>query len=278
MRTITIISVCATISAATLTFADTPTGRQNYENILLPIYIHPLIGSVPGAYGSQWATDLMIRNEGDEAAVIFQNRCAYECIDSGGIPCVPGQPTQGHSAYTDGIHGAEFAGNLAVILHVEKGKAADVPMELRLYEISEGVGESGVEVPIVRDGDLFDRTLWLLNIPNRQDTRTHLRIYYVYSDTGDGDVKVRIYPDDDTEPVFDEVVSRFGNPTVPLVPLPDDLCVFGPEYQILDLTGIAPNADSVRVQIDPLSSGLRFWALVSVTNNETQHVTLVSPN
>lgn len=33
----------------------------------------------------------------------------------------------------------------------------------------------------------------------------------------------------------------------------------------------------VRVEVEPLGEGARFWAFVSVTNNETQHVTLITP-
>ena len=34
---------------------------------------------------------------------------------------------------------------------------------------------------------------------------------------------------------------------------------------------------AVRIEIEPLTADLRFWAFVSVTNNETQHVTVITP-
>ena len=36
-------------------------------------------------------------------------------------------------------------------------------------------------------------------------------------------------------------------------------------------------ADRIRIEVTPLVTGLRFWSYVSVTNNETQHVTTISP-
>jgi hypothetical protein len=33
----------------------------------------------------------------------------------------------------------------------------------------------------------------------------------------------------------------------------------------------------VRVDVEAVSAGLRFWAFASVTNNATQHVTVVTP-
>jgi len=35
--------------------------------------------------------------------------------------------------------------------------------------------------------------------------------------------------------------------------------------------------DRVRIEVAPLTSGLRLWGFVSVTNNQTQHVTTVVP-
>ena len=34
---------------------------------------------------------------------------------------------------------------------------------------------------------------------------------------------------------------------------------------------------SMRIEVVPLTPNLRFWAFVSITNNETQEVTIVSP-
>lgn len=54
-----------------------------------------------------------------------------------------------------------------------------------------------------------------------------------------------------------------------------------PTYgEIAWLTGELPEIaaeDRVRIEIVPLTPGLRLWAFVSVTNNETQHVTVVTP-
>jgi hypothetical protein len=48
-----------------------------------------------------------------------------------------------------------------------------------------------------------------------------------------------------------------------------------------DLTAAFPqlaSAQLLRIVLDPVSADLRFWAFVSVTNNETQHVTVITPN
>jgi hypothetical protein len=46
-----------------------------------------------------------------------------------------------------------------------------------------------------------------------------------------------------------------------------------------DLSQIAPlgNEQKVALEVEPLTPGLRMWAFVSITNNETQHVTVIAP-
>jgi len=38
-----------------------------------------------------------------------------------------------------------------------------------------------------------------------------------------------------------------------------------------------PNVRELRLEIEPLTAGLRYWAFVSTTNNATQQVTLITP-
>ena len=42
------------------------------------------------------------------------------------------------------------------------------------------------------------------------------------------------------------------------------------------IPGVSKDA-LLRVEIVPLTAGLRYWAFASVTNNATQHVTTVTP-
>ena len=37
------------------------------------------------------------------------------------------------------------------------------------------------------------------------------------------------------------------------------------------------NPESLRIEVEPLTAGTRYWAFVSITNNSTQRVTLVTP-
>jgi hypothetical protein len=51
--------------------------------------------------------------------------------------------------------------------------------------------------------------------------------------------------------------------------------------RITDLVSAYPvltGVERLRIEIEPLTPDVRFWAFVSTTNNETQHVTVTLPD
>jgi hypothetical protein len=56
-----------------------------------------------------------------------------------------------------------------------------------------------------------------------------------------------------------------------------------PEYpgyaQVTDLSTLAPLGDveRLRLEVEPVTPGLRLWAFVTVIHNETQHATVITP-
>lgn len=250
------------------------------ERILVPIYL-PYDQATTGAYGSVWQTELVVRNETDAPAVIFQNLCTYECRPP--IPstaCSKGEPTQPQHTFTGVLTPDEAAVNPAIFLHVEKAIANLGAMNLRLWERSRGTVESGVEVPLVRDHDFRTGTSWLVNVPNQPLTsRIHLRVYFVSSPSRNAEVRLRIYPGDSEHPLADHVLRAIGSADAGGVPPPGDQpCIGTPAYAIEFLSPVLDGkTDTVRVRIDSLTPELRYWAMISVTSNETQYVTLVTP-
>jgi hypothetical protein len=55
---------------------------------------------------------------------------------------------------------------------------------------------------------------------------------------------------------------------------------FTPGYADLGLWSVAEIADGSRLRIEvlPETAGAKLWGMVSVTNNDTQHVTIIAPN
>jgi hypothetical protein len=161
------------------------------------------------------------------------------------------------------------------LLYVEKESAAKVFPSLRLVETTFGTS-LGVEIPVVRERELFTSELWLPDVPMTSSARTHLRVYGVESPSGAAVLRVRVYQGAGQDVVFDRTVSLGTDET----PTPGDYDVDAPSFGFLDLnSGVAaPDVDgSVRVRVESLTPGLKFWAMASVTHNATQQVTIISP-
>jgi hypothetical protein len=253
-----------------------PARAQPYERFLFPL----AIVEHPGAYGTAWTTEAVVRNEGTTPVVIFHSECAYRCS----APCVilmcfAGSPTPPGAPFSEGVDRGEIGsvGIPATLLSVERSKADQVSTSLRLIEVSKRTVEYGVEIPVVRERNLYTGTLSLpsVPVPPPHEGRTHLRIYGVESPADPVTLRVRAFAGDTV--VWDETVWLL----VPLdfheTPRPGEYNEGQPSYRLLPVPSAISEHSTVRVQIDPLTPGLKFWAMASVTSNETQHVTIVSP-
>lgn len=249
-------------------------GEPIYERVLVPLHIK----DVPGAFGTIWSTELTVRNEGAEEALIFRQVCWYECR-CGTSDCVLYAPTPPHSIarFVRGADDFDFAFPGAFV-HVEKARAADVAFHLRLYEESRRSTEFGIEVPVVRERDFLTGTTWLVNIPTVTTSRVHLRVYGLESPSGTAEVRLRIYADDAVEPRYEQTLTITPAPFEGRIPAPGDHDAIVPGIVVLplspDMTG---DAKTIRVSVEPLTPGLSYWLMASITSNVTQNVTLVTP-
>lgn len=249
---------------------------QPYERFLFPI----VIVEHPGAYGSLWTTQAVVRNEGVAPVVMFTSECAYHCS----APCVitmcfRGSPTPPGAPFHQGVDRGEvgYVGIPATLLYVERSKADDVSTSLRLIEESKRTVEYGVEIPVVRERELYSGTLWLpsVPVPPAEEGRTHLRIYGVESPTDPVTLRVRAFADDVV--VWDQLVTLLVPLNFNETPRPMEYNEKQPSYRLLAIPSDIAQGGTVRLRIDPLTAGLKFWAMASVTSNETQHVTIISP-
>lgn len=137
-------------------------------------------------------------------------------------------------------------------------RIANVTANSRIRDTSGGAPNAGSEIPIVHEGDFADR-IRLLNIPTGKNYRALLRVW-----ASGEPVKMFLFD-------MDQVPSLVPNPA-PLKPAQGGLLygtaeltpfIDGP-YDHLDITVYA-------------GAATRVWAMVSITNNDTQQVTIVSP-
>lgn len=246
-----------------------------YEQYLLPVYLQ---SARPGAFDSQWITEFTARNEGETPVQFFQEERAFFCDCPGMIgACAPGTLTQPHTQMRTSLQGDLNPANRGVFVYVSKN--ATTAFQLRVRDISRTSESWGTELPVVHSTDFRSSAIHLLDVPVRENYRQHLRIYGASSPSGTANVRARLYSSDGNDVLAERVLSLAP-------PHPDDRLQAEssrparPAYaEITPLSSMlnAAGPETVRVEITPLTPGIRFWGFIAITNNETQHVTLVTP-
>jgi hypothetical protein len=241
-----------------------------YEQVLLPTYFS---GVLPGAYGTQWATELWIHNGGTTPVSIADRVCPADLV------CPPVIPLTftleaGHSLHDPDEFFRPSRNNPSLLLYVSNQGARDVSMGLRVADVSRNTLNGGTDLPVIRGDEFLTRTAQLLNVPlDNQRFRLLLRAYDVTY--GEAEFAVRFYPADE-----DAVSPVYGTTVTAKTPR------YGPfraeaAYAELDITQLLHLRlawpQTARIEIQPLTPGSRYWAFVSLTNNDTQLVTLVTP-
>jgi hypothetical protein len=247
---------------------------SDYEMILLPV--GPKLG-VPGAFGSLWEAVLSIHNSGDSPVHVFHSIEQYFCLLS--FPCEVGDPlepgatatTLGRDFRTDRRFVTILTSKLGpgALLFVEKDKADAVFLNVKVRDVTSQQWNQGTEIPVVREGELFTGTVDLLNLNLPPTARGLLRLYTVPTLT-DPTFAVRVFSLIDGELLAETVIT-----------LPFDVRPNFPRYAEVSLRegllAVPEDEHWLRVRMEPLNAGFRYWAFVTATNNETQTISLTTP-
>jgi hypothetical protein len=263
-----------TTAAKAFTYLAAP--ESGWQMLLLPIYLD---AEIPGAYGSRWKTDLWTRNNGTAAAAL----APWVCPDGFACPAIfpltySLQP--GESLHNLPVPRRPAGSPPARLLYINRTSAEEVSLNLRVFDLSRATLNGGTELPLVREDDFRTTTANLLNVPLDTRFRKMLRIYEMRA-AGEAfpmsTFRVRIY-----DQVEGTKATLLSETTVTALSTQSGSFRDAPAYgQIADLTeGISAVGDqpgSLRVQVEPLTEGSRYWAMVSVTNLDTQQITIISP-
>lgn len=231
----------------TFTFeGDVPEGA--FERVLLPSFTPP----VRGAFGSEFHSR-------------FRAAAMRNWVQLFGIEevCPIEQCTErdlNDYAVTVGTADTllfEPNGTPGRFLFVRQPEVANLAANLRVFDVTRAGLNFGTEIPVVRESDFRERRLLLLGVPGDVRFRNTLRIYAVRPMT------------------VNVLVNGAVHRNIALIPGSD---IFEPAYaQIGDL----PSGDDMTIAIEESGPtdgpATPFWALVTVTNNETQVITTISP-
>lgn len=226
------------------------------ERILLPIVTGGT--TVPGALGSVWKAEVTIHNASSDVV----SASVPICI--GLFPCSPPVSVAPGSTVNPTIFAADFGPGAFVF--VPRRSTEKVDVTLRIQDVSRQSQTWGTSLPVVRS-TAFKPLVRLAGVPTDPRFRLTLRIYGYRGDRGP--VRVRMFDPAAIAPIADVPLTlRAGNAD-------------RPSYLQLDPISLSAVAAPPVVRIEVSSdvdSPRPIWAFVSVTNNETQHVTVIAPS
>lgn len=238
---------------------------DSFDKVLLPVAV---VQPRPGAHDSLWTTEFSLVNQSSTPVQIFGYRPCPNFDGCAGVESVPpgatvNPPLQG---YPD---------QEGYLLYVERGRSNDVSFSLRARDLSRQSQTWGTQIPVVRESDALSGPANLLDIPTNTSFRTMVRVFdFSFGTTSTLEVIVygitpRAIPGPPDQLLFRAVVTLLGEAGD----------VFHPSYGEFLLPQIPEISQftKLRIEIRPSEPGLRYWAFASVTHNETQHVTTITP-
>jgi hypothetical protein len=213
-----------------------------FEPILFPVSFQG-----PGALGSQWLTESFINANGSQSFF----RDPLPCTG-----CSQALSLGTKQLLNDGLPWGH-------VLYALRGTADSLSLASRIRDTSRQSQTAGTEVPVVRERD-FRSQLRFMNLPVDARYRVMLRLWSV------GDATQFIATVDST-PAQQNLLT--------LSKVPGTAMSFGSMDVTSLLTRANNNPTNLAVAGLPnlLDSPL-IWGMLSITNNDTQQVTIVSPH
>lgn len=277
---ITALVLMALLHGAAVSAQNQPS-LNDYQVLLVPVFFFG-----PGAHGSQWETSVGLANTSTQTA-------------SMPVPLLA-DPFDGCALTSGDIEEnwryflcSGYASPSGLFLYIPKTlDLKELHVNARVRDLTRAASSAGTQIPVVGESDFRSGDLLLLDIPSDARFRANLRIYggtmiftpeLRFINPGGGSVNVEIY--DSRDLGFALVTTR--------VDLSAAQTIAGSSYLVRpgyfsfgDLVASFPQLANVpsytiRIRTDqPLTSPaieLTTWAFVTITNNDTQEVTTVSP-
>ena len=236
-------------------------GPENYTQYLLPIYVH----RVPGAFGSLWSSEWTVYNNSLSDLQIL-----------GGFPLILADPPISWIPPRMTLPVGAQPSHQGAFIYVPNPLVESTTMSLRIRDVSDDAVSFGAELPIVPMRK-FVATQMLIDVPNQPHYRATLRIYG--AGAAPQTVGVKVFDPDFPNPISEFTVLMEGIVNVQFDPMPRD-----PSYAQIDLLTPELRAGNkpLRVEVDNLGANVSppppgIWAFISITNNNTQQVTTITP-
>ncbi len=231
--------------------------EDDYERVLFPVNF-----TGRGAFGSEWRTEIFVANDGP-IPILTGPLFWDERPPLPGQPIPPGGKGRFHERPGDG----------GAFLHVPRGLESRLSYSAHVVDRSRTSTDLGTEMPVVRAKDTSNE-IRLMEVPVGGLYRARLRVYD-FDPTDAREVLVTVRRAGEGKVLFGGYFELNGAGRCPNAP-----CFASqPPFAAIDLERIEAlrGAGEIDVEVQSTVDAGRIWAFVSVTNNETQHVTLYTP-
>lgn len=229
---------------------------SDLEQVLLPV--GPSV--VHCAFDSRYETRLLAYNAGSVRA---ERICTgAECLEVG-----PMVAQEFNGGYTGGLASPLF-------VYLPKETAAKLRLSLVVESALQAHPEERAftEVPIVRASDFTAGKMEFIGVRVDDGFRVAVRIYGLTQEPGE--LMMHVYSLETGEKIHEclhEIAPLSEEVTAEGLPLRPS---YGMECDMSE--ELEHNGQKVRVVLEPLTEGLRYWAFLTITNNKTQHFSTVT--
>ena len=262
----------------TSVLAQNQANLADYNVVLIPVFFFG-----PGAHGSQWETNVGVLSKSS----------------TGGSLPVPlfGSCTALEGYLTDEIQSIceGFGSSSGLIMYVPKSvDLAELYVSARARDLNRQASSAGTEIPVVRETAFRTSEFFLLDIPSDIRFRANLRVYggmetftseYRFIHPGGRSAAgLEIY---DSRDLHTPLVSTTIDLSAPDSIVASNPYAVHPAFSSIgDLRAAFPQLADVpkyTISITPYQTiadpprEWSMWAFVTLTNNETQEVTTISP-
>lgn len=265
------------LSILVILASATSLGAAGPIRVLLPVYFEQ---PVQGAFGSIWNAQLAVHNSsGCDYRIANCPYTTCEAFDSEDLHLRPGETQTvlpaSYPKRANGVAGSMLYLQADAATCSVSNPATDLWFALRIMDSSRAVFSAGTELPVVRENAFYHGALRLLDIPTGSLFRSTLRVFEM--DLTRAAFTVRVF-DQTTNVLVSEfmLTAAAESPGGPSGPPLDSNYRFYPGFAEAPIT-VDVSSHPVRVEVNASSAGAVFWAYISITNNDSQQVTVVTP-
>lgn len=246
--------------------AGTEPNPADYERVLFPVFFFG-----KGAFGADWTTNASVMNTSANTvktipALFFGNPVCPSLCGCGAVDTAePGKLARICQPFTTAS---------GLFVHVPRASNGALTFHERIRDVSRAAEGAGTEIQVVHEADFRSR-VELIDVPNEALFRLTLRMYG--PNATQLPLHLLFYTADHPEAPMLEIPMVLTSPdaaqTFPLHPafaVVNDLTTTFPP--------LAAAKAPLRISVVPDVATDKVWAFLSITNNDTQQVTTITPH